>query len=198
MKHFLEPGRPAHMLEVTARPLDVSAALEQLDANPQLWNTVKLRTQAYQTTFDKTDDIWVRMNALKNYNPKKPAKFVAEHHSVWYPAYDVLTAIRPLVFGLMTEVAGEELGGVLITRVPPHGRIPPHKDVAWHVTHYNRKFAVMLASNEQQDFCFEGETMKTVTGEVFEFDNNFLHWVTNESDEPRITLIVCIHTQEHS
>jgi hypothetical protein len=196
VKHFLEPGRTARMQKVTKEPIDVSTAMRELDAQPELWNTVKLRTEAYGTPFNKTDDIWVRMNALKNYNPKKPAKFLAEHHSVWYPAYDKLPAFRPLILGLMPLVAGEELGGVLITRIPAGCRVPPHQDKAWHVTYYNHKFAVMLRANEAQDFCFEGETMKAVTGEIFEFDNNYTHWITNDSDEERITLIVCVHTSE--
>jgi aspartyl/asparaginyl beta-hydroxylase (cupin superfamily) len=171
----------------------VSALLRQIEGNPDLWNQYTLRTDGY-SPHTKIDDIWVRYNAWKHFDPKKPQNFSRQHDSTWYPAYEKLTAVRPLIFGAMSLIAAERLGGVLITRIPPGCRVEKHKDLGWHAGYYNRKFAIMLASNHRQAFCFDGESMLTDAGEVFEFDNSREHWVQNDSDTPRMTLIVCMRT----
>lgn len=192
MKHFLEPGRKPRMLEITKRPIDVSAAVEQLDANPDLWNQFTMRTTRYEgSPHLRVSDIWVRYNAWRNFNPKKPENFSKQHDSSWYPAYGKLPALRPLIFGLMQVVEGERLGGVLITRIPAGSSVAPHIDKGWHAGYY-RKFAVQLRGGPDQLFCFEGESLEAEPGEVYEFDNSEKHWVINESNRERITLIVCI------
>jgi Aspartyl/Asparaginyl beta-hydroxylase len=195
MKHWLEPGRKPRMLEITQHPIDVSQALEQLDANPDLWNAYSLRTKG-KTPYSMNphghvDDIWVRYNAWEHYDPKKPKGFFKEHDSSWYPAYGKLPALRPLIFGLMQVVEGVRLGGVLITRIPAGSSVAPHIDVGWHAGYY-RKFAVQLRGGPKQLFCFEGESLEAESGEVYEFDNSEKHWVQNDSDRERMTLIVCI------
>lgn len=177
---------------MTTSPINVSAAVAEIDANPELWNQFTLRREAYAHT--EMSDIWVRYNAWKNYNKRWPLKFHEEHHSTWYPAYDKLRALRPLIFGLLNLVAATELGGVLITRIPPGRNVARHKDVGWHAGFFARKFAIMLRSNHKQAFCFDNESMLTDPGEVFEFDNGHDHWVTNDSDSERMTLIVSLRT----
>jgi hypothetical protein len=192
MKHWLEPDRKARMIPITTHPLDVSAINAELDANPDLWNQFSLRTTAYVgSPHNRVDDIWVRYNAWKKFNPKKPANFSKEHDSSWYPAYGKLPALRPLIFGLMQVVEGERLGGVLITRIHPGSSVAPHIDLGWHAGYY-RKFAVQLRGGPDQLFCFEGESLEANDGEVYEFDNSEKHWVLNNSDRERMTLIVCI------
>lgn len=180
------------MRPVTKSPIDVGAAVAEIDANPKLWNQFTLR-KGYAPHSDMSD-IWVRYNAWKNFKPRSPLKFHDEHHSTWYPAYDKLPALRPLIFGLMNNFAGTELGGVLITRIPPGRQIGRHKDVGWHAGFFARKFAIMLRSNHKQAFCFDNESMLTDPGEVFEFDNAHDHWVVNDSDSERMTLIVSLRT----
>jgi hypothetical protein len=203
MKHLvndeaIKPGDPTRMRPLMvggaiAPAVDVSDVIKQLDAAPELWNQYKLRTGA-QSPHYHVDDIWVRYNAWKNYNPRYPAKFGQAHHSTWYPSYAKLPAVRPLIFGLMNIIAGEELGGVLITRIPAGSRVERHRDAGWHAEFFNRKFAVMLKSDDRQAFCFDNEKMVTEPGEAFEFDNSVDHWVVNQSDQERITMIVCIKT----
>jgi hypothetical protein len=182
------------MAPVTQRPLDVSNVLAELDAHPLLWNQHTLRTQKYGGTakpHHAVDDIWVRYNAWAHYDPKHPKEFFKEHDSVWYPAFEQIPGLRPLIFGLMAHVEGERLGGVLITRIPAGSSVAPHKDGGWHAGYY-RKFGVQLRGGPDQFFCFEGETMVAEAGDVYEFDNTATHWVENRSNCERITMIVCI------
>jgi aspartyl/asparaginyl beta-hydroxylase (cupin superfamily) len=86
---------------------------------------------------------------------------------------------------------GGKLGFVLLTRIPPGAQVYPHTDKGWHAVNH-QKFCVSVKANKSQAFCFEGEEMRTEAGDVFTFDNSHPHWVTNESDEERISLIICV------
>jgi len=158
---------------------DVAPLRDALDTYPGLWNQRTERTAAPESPHHEIDDIWVR-------SPD-------EAGSDWYPDADVLP-VRPIAHALMTGLQGERLGGILITRIPPGAQCRPHVDPGWHARHFD-KFAVQIASAPGQGFHFDGHTLEAKPGEVYWFDNAFTHWVTNESAEPRITLIVCIRTE---
>lgn len=149
-----------------------------------------MRTTAYETPHKSVSDIWVRYNDWANFNGD-PQAFNAEHDSVWYPVIDKIPACRALVRKVFKHVKGSKLGGVLITRIPPGGEVKPHIDGGWHAGYYD-KFAVQLQGNKDQAFCFEDSRLSAEPGELYTFDNSKLHWVTNDSDEDRMTLIVCI------
>lgn len=174
-------------IALVSRGVNVADIVARLEAHPELWNQHRQRLEMYAHA--GVSDIWVRYNDIENYDGDMAA-FNAEHESVWYPAGDVL-GLKPLVFAMMHALEGERLGGVLITRIPPGGEVRPHIDHGWHARYYE-KFAVSLKADTRQRFCFDEAELVTETGDVFTFDNSRRHWVTNESDAERITLIVCI------
>lgn len=171
--------------------LNINPLVQEIEQSKGLWNAYKLRTAVYEHS--DVSDIWVRYNAWENYTGDMAA-FNGPHESSWYPAVEQLPSLKPLVFDLMRMVEGERLGGVLITKIPAHGECRPHRDGGWHANFY-RKFAIQLASAPGQAFRFEGESLSAKPGEVYSFDNSQLHWVTNESDADRMTLIACIKTE---
>lgn len=170
---------------------DVSEVLAQLSEHPELWNAHKLRTERYGTPHKAILDIWVRFNDWSNYEGDSHAFTMLPHESVWYPCADKIPAVRELVYQVFRHVAGEALGGVLITKIPPGGEVLPHIDQGWHAQHYE-KFAVQLMGNKDQAFHFEGHELRPMPGDLYTFDNSLLHWVKNDSNEDRMTLIICI------
>lgn len=170
--------------------MDVSGLVRDLEAHPDLWDANPFRRSEGSPHIELADII-VRYNDWANY--KDRVSFNEEHESVWWEAAEHLPSIRPLVFDLMRRVEGERLGMVLITKIPPGKSCKPHTDTGWHSRYYD-KYAIQIKGNKKQAFCFEGCELRTEPGDVFSFDNSFLHWVTNESDEERITLIVSIRT----
>lgn len=169
---------------------EVAPLLAQIAAHPDVWNRHTMRTEAYGTPHASVSDIWVRYNAWANFTGDVAA-FNGPHASSWYPEAAQIPAVRPLVFDVMRFVEGEQLGGVLITKVPPGGRVEPHVDHGWHAGYYG-KFAVQLQGNADQAFCFEDAELQPLPGDLYTFDNSQRHWVTNDSDEDRMTLIICI------
>lgn len=174
--------------------IEVRPLLIELQRQPHLWNQHTLRTTREGTAHSAVDDIWIRYNDIAECEDL--SKFNDEHESVWYPAYYALPSIRPIVFGLMSLVEGERLGGVLITRIPPGGKILPHADHGWHVEHYD-KYYVTLKNPVGCRFYSPDEFIEPKPGECWLFDNRKVHWVENNSDDDRITLIVCIRSDRH-
>lgn len=170
--------------------LDVSEAVAQIDARPEIWNTHRMRTESYGTPHNGVSDIWVRYNPWPNYTGDWAA-FNDPHVSEWYPVIDKIPAVRALTRQVFKLVGGETLGGVLITKIPPGGEVAPHVDGGWHAGHYD-KYAVQLKGNKDQVFGFEDSELRPDPGEVYTFDNSKLHWVKNDSDSDRMTCIICI------
>lgn len=169
---------------------DVAPLVEQIAASPEIWNTHRERTEMYGTPHNGVSDIWVRYNAWTNYTGEW-ARFHDEHVSEWYPVIHKIPAAWSIVRKVQRLLGAETLGGVLITKVPPGGQVAPHVDGGWHAEHY-RKVAVQLMGNQQQGFHFEDGELRAEPGEVYEFINSRLHWVTNESGSDRMTMIVCV------
>lgn len=171
--------------------LDVAPLLLAIKQHPELWDQFTPRKTAPATPHAAMSDIWVRYNDIRKFVDGDLTHFNDPHYPIWYPAYDALPQLRPIIFGLMARVEAVQLGGVLITKIPPGGRIDSHVDHGWHVEHFNTKLYVVLQSNSA---CFnrvEGETVSMQAGDVFWFDNTVEHEVWNDGDDDRITLIVC-------
>jgi len=134
-------------------------------------------------------DIWVRYNHVSNLGER----FNDVHDSVWYPIIEKIPEVLPIVFNLMAFVSGERLGGVLITKLPPKGKIARHIDEGWHAGYYE-KFYVPIQNEKGSKFCWDDLEIEPKAGEVWQFDNSVPHWVENNSDADRIAMIVCIKT----
>jgi len=175
---------PIQLLE---RGLDVWGLHEALARHPELWDRHTARTAPEDSPHHGLSDIWVRF--------ADPATMHADgsHDSIWYPAADVMP-VRQLAQYLMSKYHGERLGGVLVTRIRPGQQCRPHTDPGWHARYYD-KYAVQIEAAPEQAFHFEGMQLVTEPGDVFWFDNAFTHWVTNDSQRDRITLIVCMRTE---
>lgn len=179
-----------HFLRI-ATGIDTTPLALQLQLRPDLWNQHNERKTYEGSSHTATSDIWVRYN-----DPAKLAEgyeaFTGEHDAVWYPAYDALPALRPLIFGLMARCEAVRLGGVLITRIPPGGRVLPHTDTGWHPEYYNVKLYVPVITNPRVVNRVGDERVVMAPGEAWYFDNTVEHEVTNDGEEERVTLIICL------
>lgn len=177
--------------------VDVVQLLVQLKKAPHLWDLYTERASRYDSPHNGVSDIWVRYRNRNEFNGSW-ADFANEpHDSVWYDAADELPAVRDIAFQLMGWVRGERLGGILITKVPTGGEVKPHVDGGYNAETYD-KFAVILESAPGQGMYYDEGCMAGPPGSVFWFRNDVTHWVTNDSDVDRITLIVCIQPERRA
>jgi hypothetical protein len=137
----------------------------------------------------EADDIWARFGLLSDPPLRTNHRPFRSH---WY--YSELTAVlEPVVSRLIGEVGGLELGGVLITRIPPGGQVYAHVDEGCHTGYYS-KYCVCIEADHQQLFSFDDAELLSVSGECFWFGNDVTHWVKNDSQNARISMICCIRT----
>lgn len=166
--------------------INVSAAVAQIMAHPELWNQNTLRTTYPNGPHSEVDDIWMRFNEV---DPENPHAVIDEVEAVNYPAWGILTQARALVMLLMSHVQGERLGRVIITRLKPGGRIAPHPDMGAPAKYYKR-FHIVLQGLPGSIFRAGDETVSMKTGECWWFNNREEHEVVNNSVDDRIHVIV--------
>jgi len=171
--------------------LDVIPLMSAVLRMPLLWNSNTLRTTHEGTAHQDVDDIWLRFNDLSRH--ENVLTVVNDHESINYPAFWALPMARPLVFGLMARVAGERLGRVLITRLPPGKRIVEHIDAGTHAEYYDR-FHIALNGLPGSLFHCGGETVQMLTGECWWLNNCVEHEIINNSAGDRVHMVVDIRT----
>ena len=179
-----------------ARGIDTAPLLLEIARQPKLWNRHARRKEMPDTPHSDMVDIWLRYNDEKPYKESGDwSGFNDEHESIFYPEWFALPSARPIVYGMMARTQAVRLGGILVTKIPPGGRIEPHVDGGWHATYYNTKLYVVLQSNPQCVNRAEDERIAMAPGEVWYFDNAKEHEVVNDGPTDRITLIICMRCE---
>lgn len=157
------------------------------------WNEYDVRKTYAGTPHAGMDDIYVR------YRDRAEIKGPASHNdagyrNVWWSAWPELPSLRPIVFALMSTVSAVELGSVLLTRLPPGGKILPHSDAgSWAPGFYNCKVHVTIAGRSISR-C-GGDQVEMVQGDAYEFDNLTEHSVENLGPGERIVCIVSMRCE---
>jgi mannose-6-phosphate isomerase-like protein (cupin superfamily) len=172
--------------------IDVLPLLMAIKLKPELWDAQTLRKDRPNNAHKQTQDIWIRYNDPDLVNEPD---YTEEHMSVWHPAYFELPQLRPIIFGLMARLEATQLGGILITKIPPKGSVLPHIDKGWHPEYYPLKLYIPLQTNAQCVNRCEDEMVTMKTGDCWYFCNTVEHEVINEGNEDRITLIICLRTE---
>jgi hypothetical protein len=174
--------------------VDVSEAVNQIEANPSLWDRYTMRTASPDSPHREVNDIWLRFRDYADFDPENPGMMCDEHESIFYSAYYELPAVQAIITQVMSNMPSHaKLGGILITKIPPGKQVYEHSDAGrWHSEYYNNKALVLLQSAPGQSFNFGFEHHEGTDGEVFSFNNHPAHSVTNNSDIDRISLILAI------
>jgi hypothetical protein len=168
-------------------------ALTQLERRPDLWDRDPQRTTASNSPHRQSSDIWLRFRPRSELST--PETYGEPHFAAFWPAWDELPALRPIVFRVMSLVDAVYLGGILLTRIPAGCEIFPHVDRGWHPEFLNRKVYVIIKANERcLNHCMD-ETVTMRPGEAWLFDNGVTHSVENRGDDERIAMIVTMRSE---
>lgn len=183
MRHF----------ETITTGIDVGPLRFQLDSHPELWDEHRNRTAFKGSPFEGTSDLWLRYRDKSDLI--EAHDFKAEHKTVNYPSWHAMPATQDIVFDLARIVKAVRIGGVLMTRIPPGGKILPHHDRgSWHAEFYNTKIYIPIKANDQCiNYCGD-EQIVIREGDAVSFDNLITHSVENNGSTERVTLIVCFRT----
>lgn len=166
----------------------------QLAANPQLWNQNPERKIGVASPHAEMEDIWLRFRPKHELTEIR--HYAEPHIPVWYPAAQILTAAKSLCLDMMASFRCVQLGGVLITKIPPGGEIKPHDDRGrWHPEFFNTKVYVPIQSNPECVNTCENDSVNMQVGEFWTFDNLRTHSVKNNGKTDRITLIISMRQE---
>ena len=168
--------------------VNVAPALAELQANPHLW--VGQQALIEPTPYDaEAKYIWLRYRDLDDYVRKYGRSgdhFADEHESVWPPP----AALLPYTAKLAAALAGpRRLGGVLLSYLPPKCGIKPHIDAGWHAAAHDKLYCALQVRPGAR-FCWEDGAIDAQDGDVYCFRDDALHWEENDSDAPRVSMIV--------
>lgn len=193
MRHFLK----------IAQGLDPGPLLHCLQTQPELWNSSQVRKHL-QSVHKDVDDILLRYNKWEE-GEDYLDKVCSSLEMVDYPAWHKLPPAQVFVYGLLQKVLGIHLGRVMISRLRPGGSIPIHSDridaaeeafpLREPPARYFERYHVCLQSGPGAIFQSGDEQVTMLPGEIWWFDNQALHGVTNNSAGDRIHLIVDIRTR---
>jgi len=171
-----------------------------LRRQPGLFGKYNQRCNSAESPHRESSDIWIRYNSIesvlncdKQLDSEHPAN--KEHKSVWYPAYYQLPDIRAIVFDLMRIVEGEELGTILVVKVPPKKQIYTHTDGGWGAEYYE-KYLIPVQCYSGTSVNFPDGTIIPELGATYWFDNSIDHNAINESNEDMVVLIVTIRSDK--
>lgn len=185
----LEPEYNYRNFQFIKRGLNTAPLLEKINSTGWLWNDIKLRQESGGSPHKYTETIFIRwckgLDVFSAFN---------DLEAVDYPAREKLPEVNDLITEVMRETKATKLGRVLITKLQPGADISPHPDEGVVCASYER-FHVPLFSREGNLFyCGDPrgkhELVHMNNSELWFFNNKEIHWLKNESSEPRIHLII--------
>ncbi len=177
-----------------AEGVQVGALAHAVTRNGHLWNENTFRTTFPNTPHAGVDDIWLRFS-----DPEKcttTSNIIGDDKPIWWPAAQLFPEAKPIILDLMRGTSAYELGRVLITRLPPGGRILGHRDDAGDYVNLRdiARYHVVLQGLPGSLYHCGNETVCMRTGEIWWFNAHELHAVENNSVDDRIHLLVDVRT----
>ena len=168
-----------------ATGVDVSKVLHDITTTPGIWNRSDVRRAPHGQNRD-VDDILLRFQE----GGATYEDIIGAGKLVNYPAFTEMPSIRPIVFGIMRQVEGLDLGRVIITRLPPGKTIPAHTDEYGVYVKGRKRYQVVVQCLPGVVFRCGDEQVQMKTGEVWWFNPMLEHEIVNNSADDRIVLIV--------
>jgi len=175
--------RKPERFAMAACGLSVGDLLNELAAQPGIWQERTLRQDFAGSAHKETQAVWLRA-------PADPYDIAASFHDlepVDYPELDRLPSARRLIGEIAHIVGAERVGRALIVRLPSGGRVTTHTDEGAYADHFDR-FHLCL-KDEGAGLVFDGVVHTLDAGELAWFNHRQPHAAFGGNAD-RIHLIV--------
>jgi hypothetical protein len=175
------------VFQLLATGIDVSNVLSELDARAALWGLFTGRQNAPGSAHADTECIVLRGPAV----PDLESVFT-DLTAYDYPVLHALPRTVDLLVGLFNapEIPKVDLGRVMVVKLKAGGVIAPHIDEGAYAEHYNRRWHLVLSSENGNLFRNGSEAIHMHPGQLWQFDHRVEHEVWNHSNAPRIHVII--------
>lgn len=171
-----------------AENIDTSMVIQQLVRHPELWDADRFRTSYPGTPHSDVSDILLRFSDTATSG--LDSQVIGDGNTLWQPASKILTAVKPLVLGVMRMVDGWVLDRVIISRLRPGGKIAPHADDQGDYVNNGSRYHIILQNQPGSVYYCGNEAVTMMTGDVYWFQHLEVHSVENNSRDDRISLMV--------
>lgn len=170
---------------------NVDALRASLDAYPFLWD-METGRQAYPgSAHTIAKSILLRWGHERN-----PAAAMRELACHWRPEYLHLhKSLAGMIAWIESVTQSQGLGRVMLTKIPPGGRISEHQDEGRYADLYERVHLCIDATVGQNHFYVGRDHFSPNPGELWWFNHKQVHSVHNNGIIPRIHLIVDVLSQ---
>jgi GNAT superfamily N-acetyltransferase len=162
----------------------VDQALNELGANPWMWDQITLRQDFVGSDHKDTQTIYIRGPKVwtgKDY-------MATDNAQDYFGNINDLPEVAALVREAACAVGARDLGYVMVVRLNPGGRVTPHIDEGPYADHYTR-FHLVLSTNRRCVMRSGAEWAHMAEGELWQFDHKAEHEFVNEGDTERIHII---------
>lgn len=123
---------------------------------------------------------WIPLDV--SFYEKEKTEYIEPHYS------SVNQFLNPLINFLEKHYSGK-IYKIILVRLKPFSEIKAHVDSSFSLTHTHRNHIPIL-TNDKVFFSCSNNIQNMKEGSVYEIDNLSTHWVRNESEWPRIHLII--------
>ena len=187
---------------LVATGFDTQPYLDQLAENPELWDMRDFRKvsryNGQLSPHRESNDIWVRhqsYDGLGDYD--KPDGLESIHKpavSEWYPESLKLPAAFDMAEKVCLALGAIQMGGHYVIKLEAGKKVYPHRDFSWHSTYYN-KYMVILKTQDGVTFGWDRSGLLIPeTGDLWNFENDTVHWVINNSNEDMLIATFSVRT----
>lgn len=180
-------------LLITGAP--VKAFCEHLEREPDLWKENTWR-QDYTVEGERPISPQQDTEALMfRWAPENKIESVRDSLDInIHPNLQNFPEIHKLLLGCLDRINAEDCGRVFIAKLKPGGKVIPHMDYGMYADHFER-FHLVLTSEPGNEFFVQDSKGHTESaymrpGEFFWFNHKEVHWAVNNSNTPRMHLII--------
>lgn len=184
----------SELIKLLAKDIPVEAIVKRLEADPKLWRENTWR-QDYVVQFERpispqedTEAVMFRWAPENTIESVRDSLNVVMNRNVLN-----IPEILPIIEKCIEAAGARELGRVFVAKLKPGGRVIPHQDYGMYADHFER-FHLVLSSDKGNEFFVEEnghkESAHMSPGQFFWFAHRATHWAVNNSERPRMHLIM--------
>lgn len=174
--------------------IDPAPLLAKLSEHPEIWDMEQERQRHPGSPHAQAQAIFLRWAERRELYEDRVQAVFRDLDAVDYPASKILMPEAGVVTRAVLSFLGDmeaEIGRVMITKLPPKGRITAHMDEGLYADHYDR-FHVCLQGDAGNLYYCGGTSLNPAPGDAFWFNHKLTHHVENQGDVNRIHLILDI------
>lgn len=175
-------------ISMIASGFNVAPTLTAIGRQTDLWREKTFRQEYAGSAHSDTETIYLRW-APKDTREDIQGSITSNN----LPAMSLLPEAKLLILKALRKIKSKILGRVIIVSLKAHGSVDEHIDEGKYADHFERFHVCLLADGAEfyvRSADGAVESAKIKPGELWWFNHKAPHWAKNQTDKPRIHMII--------